>query len=385
MAKHPSDLELRAQLAKKPPTRRTGLPVGRRRRTRTSPRRTARSGARGVSFPLPTQLRMRQSAVKIAYSRNTKSQSKQSWAAHGRYLAREGAQREGGKGLGFNAERADLDLATTLQGWQAAGDARLFKLIVSPENGAQLDLTAHARALVRQMEHDLATRLDWVAIDHHNTGQPHVHLVLRGRDAAGDDLRLDRDYIRSGIRVRSQELVTQALGWRSQSEISAARDRQVTQLRFTTIDRSLLRRADADRVVTYEGRVPTDPFRQAGRLQELQRLGFLTSLGLAEKVGSQTWLLSPQLEPALRQYQLTRDILKSHAQVRDYQQLTPLSQEQPGLRLHGQAKARGTTMPDDDRMNAPLSLHEQTAKPLRIVSPDRQQPVSWPAGQLCDR
>ena len=160
MAKHPSDLELRAQLPQKPPTRRTGLSVGRRRRTGTSQRRTARSGSRGVSFPLPTQLRMRQSAVKIAYSRNTKSQSsqtRQSWAAHGRYLAREGAQREGGKGLGFNAERTDIDLATTLQGWQAAGDARLFKLIVSPENGAQLDLTAHARSLVRQMEHDLAT------------------------------------------------------------------------------------------------------------------------------------------------------------------------------------------------------------------------------------
>ena len=31
-----------------------------------------------------------------------------------------------------------------------------------------------------QMETDLGTRLDWIAVDHHNTGHPHTHIVVRG-------------------------------------------------------------------------------------------------------------------------------------------------------------------------------------------------------------
>ena len=99
--------------------------------------------------------RWQRSTVKASYSRNGRSAS---WAAHGTYLAREGAQREGGKGRGFNAEREGIDLTATLRGWQRAGDARLWKFIVSPEHADRLDLKAHARALVSQMERDLETR-----------------------------------------------------------------------------------------------------------------------------------------------------------------------------------------------------------------------------------
>src|SRR5205814_1704595 len=76
--------------------------------------------------------RWQRSTVKVSYSRNGRSAS---WAAHGTYLAREGAQREGGKGRGFNAEGESIDLRATLRGWQQAGDARLWKFIVSLEHG----------------------------------------------------------------------------------------------------------------------------------------------------------------------------------------------------------------------------------------------------------
>jgi len=123
--------------------------------------------------------------VKASYSRNGRSAS---WAAHGTYLAREGAQREGGKGRGFNAEREGIDLTATLRGWQRAGDARLWKFIVSPEHADRLDLKAHARALVSQMERDLETRLEWVAIDHYNTDNPHVDRLAWTASSAADKL-----------------------------------------------------------------------------------------------------------------------------------------------------------------------------------------------------
>ena len=55
---------------------------------------------------------------------------------------------------------------------------------------------------MRQMEEDLGTKLDWVAADHFNTGHPHSHIVVRGRDDEGNDLVIVRDYISHGMRAR---------------------------------------------------------------------------------------------------------------------------------------------------------------------------------------
>jgi type IV secretory pathway VirD2 relaxase len=220
--------------------------------------------------------------VKASYSRNGRSAS---WAAHGTYLAREGAQREGGKGRGFAAEQEGIDLSATLRGWQRAGDARLWKFIVSPEHAERLDLKAHTRALVLQMERDLGTHLEWVAIAHYNTDNPHVHLLVRGRDARGEALQIHADYVKQGIRRRSQDLATQALGYRSEREIIQSRGRAVEHLRFTDLDRTLVQRGGTRGLVTVDGRLPKSPTARAFRQQELRRLQVLARMGLAEKIG----------------------------------------------------------------------------------------------------
>ncbi len=253
---------------------------------------------------------MQRSTIKASYARNRRGTS---WGAHGNYLAREGAQREGGKGLGFTAERDDVDLAATLRAWQGAGDERLWKFIVSPEHAPSLDLREHARALVGRMEQDLGTRLQWVAIDHYNTDNPHVHLLVRGRDLAGSALRIPRDYLTSGLRHRSQELATQRLGLRSDREILAARERAAERTQFTDLDRALLRRADARGIVSYRGPVPRPGPPREVYTHELRRLQFLEEAGLAEKIGTRTWRLLPGMETALRQAQLAGDIVKSRA------------------------------------------------------------------------
>jgi len=248
--------------------------------------------------------------VKASYSRNGRSAS---WAAHGTYLAREGAQREGGKGRGFAAGQEGIDLSATLRSWQRAGDARLWKFIVSPEHAERLDLTAHTRALVSEMERDLGTHLEWVAIAHYNTDNPHVHLLVRGRDARGQALQIHPDYLKQGIRRRSQDLATEALGYRSEREIVQSPGRAVEQLRFTDLDRALVHRGGPRGLVTVDGRLPKSPTARAFRQQELGRLQVLEGLGLAEKVRTRTWRLSPQLETALRHAQISGDIIKARA------------------------------------------------------------------------
>ena len=92
-------------------------------------------------------------------------------------------------------------------------DRHHFRFIVSPEDAGEMtDLRAFTRDLARQMEIDLGTRLDWVAVDHWNTDNPHVHLLVRGVDDEGADLVISRDYISRGLRSRAEELVADRTG-----------------------------------------------------------------------------------------------------------------------------------------------------------------------------
>ena len=75
------------------------------------------------------------------------------------------------------------------------------------------------RRLMAQMEEDLGTKLDWVAVDHYNTGHPHTHIILRGKDDRGKDLIIAREYITHGMRERAAEIVSLDLGPRSDIEI----------------------------------------------------------------------------------------------------------------------------------------------------------------------
>ena len=292
----------------------TGLGKRGARISRDSGQLNTQLDRRGAMTTGQPRAYLQRSVVKVSYSRNTKSAS---WAAHGRYLARDGAQRRDEKGLGFNADRDDLDLAKLLGGWQKADDERLFRVIVSPENGARLDLRDHARELVAQMERDLNTRLEWAAIDHHNTDNPHLHILIRGRDEQGRALSIDRAYIQSGIRTRSAEIASRELGLRAERDVLKARGAAVKREQFTEIDRELLRRAGAKHTVSFDGRQPRGEAARERRAQEMARLKFLSRMGLAHKTDSASWRLAANLEQTLRERQLAIDIIKSRARHRE--------------------------------------------------------------------
>src|SRR5690606_25661120 len=105
----------------------------------------ARRRARGAAFARTSSPLQQRSLVKISFSRN---KGRGAWRVQGRYLSRAGAQREGVRGLGFDSERSDIDLPERLDAWQKAGDARVWKFVVSPEAGARVDLPEHARQLM---------------------------------------------------------------------------------------------------------------------------------------------------------------------------------------------------------------------------------------------
>src|SRR6266852_933168 len=165
----------------------------------------------------------RRSVVKASFRRN---RGKGAWVRHARYLARQSAQREAERGQGFDAGREGLEMAAVVREWERS-DELMWSFIVSPEDAERVDLRTHVREVVAGMERDLDTRLEWVAIDHHNTDDAHVHLLIRGVREDGRVLTLDRDYVRRGIRELSQEILERERGPRSEREVLLARERVI--------------------------------------------------------------------------------------------------------------------------------------------------------------
>ena len=225
--------------------------------------------------------------------------------AHLRYIQRDGVTREGAPAELYNAEDVGVDGKAFLA--RCDGDRHQFRFIVSAEDAAEYeDLKPFIRRLMTQMEEDLGTKLDWVAVDHFNTGHPHTHIVVRGKDDKGDDLIIAREYISHGIRERAAEIVTFDLGPRTDLEIETRLRREVEQERFTSLDRSLLKEVDANGIVRPS--IERDPFRQTlrrGRLQKLHRLG------LADEVRLGRWRLAPDLEGTLRRMGERGDIIRT--------------------------------------------------------------------------
>lgn len=224
--------------------------------------------------------------------------------AHLRYIQRDGVTREGEPGQLYSAERDAADGKAFLE--RCDGDRHQFRFIVSAEDADQYPaLKPFTRRLMDQMEADLGTRLNWVAVDHFNTGHPHTHIMLRGKDDHGDNLVIAREYIAHGLRERASRLVTLDLGPRTDLEIEARLRSDTGAERLTALDRRLIREMDAARIVSASD---GDPFQQALRAGRLQKLA---NMGLAENIGGSRWRLAQGLDDTLRRIGERSDIIRT--------------------------------------------------------------------------
>ena len=224
--------------------------------------------------------------------------------AHLRYIQRDGVTREGEAGALYSPDSDVADGKAFLE--RCDGDRRQFRFIVSAEDADQYpDLKPFVRRLMTQMEQDLGTKLDWVAVDHFNTGHPHTHIVVRGVNDRGENLLIAREYISHGSRQRAIEIVNLDLGPRTDLEIEERLRSDTGAERLTAIDRRLIRDMDTARLVSASD---GDPFQQSLRVGRLQKLG---RMGLASHVGNGTWRLEPDLANTLRQIGERGDIIRT--------------------------------------------------------------------------
>ena len=244
-------------------------------------------------------------------------------SAHIAYLKRDGVTRDGSPTRMFDSDGDRADDRGFAE--RCKDDRHHFRIIVSPEDAAELtDLREYTRDLVRQMESDLGTRLDWVAVDHWNTDNPHVHLLVRGVNDQGQDLVIARDYIGHGLRSRAEELAFAELGPKPEHEVQRALDREVTAERWTRLDAEIGRAADELGVIDLraERPGPDDP-----RLRRLMvgRLQHLKTMGLAAEGDPGRWAVAEGAQTKLRELGTRGDIIRTIGQaLKDQGQHRPL-------------------------------------------------------------
>jgi len=228
---------------------------------------------------------------------------------HVAYLKRDGITRDGAHARMFDARSDAVDERAFAE--RCEDDRHHFRFIISPEDAAEMtDLRAFAGDLMADAERDLGTKLDWIAVDHWNTDNPHIHVLVRGRADDGQDLVISRDYISRGFRARAEERATLELGPRSEREIQSVLEREVEAERWTSLDRGLRNIADEAAGIAdlRPGAPDGDP--ELRRLM-LSRAAKLENLGLAERVAPACWTLKPGLEQTLRELEIRGDIIKS--------------------------------------------------------------------------
>ncbi|SAL09733.1 hypothetical protein AWB64_00188 [Caballeronia sordidicola] len=304
-----------------------------------------------------------------------------STAAHLRYIEREGVDRRGGPGHAYGPPADDADLEAFKE--RGEGDRHQFRFIVSPEDAEQLDdLRTYTRHLMARMETDLGTRLEWVAVDHWNTDNPHTHVVLRGKDDTGKDLIISRDYIAEGMRRRASELATEWLGPRTELEMQRAMQREVDQQRWTGLDRTLQREAGDYGLVRVERFAEPRLQRQRqvliGRLQRLQRMG------LATERQPGTWAIHAEAEPTLRAMGERGDIIRTMQRAMSGRQreLAVFEPGSDGRTLIGRVASKG--LADELYDKGYLIVDGADGKAHYVALPPRSELEQYPTGAVVE-
>ena len=302
-------------------------------------------------------------------------------AAHLRYIEREGVDHQGGPGHAYGPTTDAADTAA----FEARGreDRHQFRFIVSPEDAEQLDdLRTYTRHLIARMEADLGTRLEWVAVDHWNTDNPHTHVVLRGKDDTGKDLIISRDYIADGMRHRASELATEWLGPRTELEMQRAMQREVDRERWTGLDRTLQREVGDDGLVHIERFAEPRLQRQRqaliGRLQRLQRMGLATEQHLG------TWAIHADAEPTLRAMSERGDIIRTmqRAMSGKLRELSVLQTGEDGRAIVGRVVAKG--LADELYDKGYLIVDGTDGKAHYVALPPRSELEQYPTGAVVE-
>ena len=300
--------------------------------------------------------------------------------AHGSYVERESAKlvqesdphadylsRDVRHGF-YGPEHNGIDGRVQLAEWSKA-DGRHFRIILSPENGHAIgDLAGYTREVMARAEAELARPLQWIAVNHWDTDNPHTHIVLRGRDGAGKPLSLPDNFIKHRFREIARDVATERLGARTPADQRRALDREVRAHRPIQLDQRIAARLEPD------GRVRMAQLGDGIGSTEIAaamkaRLVELSRLGLAHEGRRGEFTLVPDWQARLRALEPHIDIRRSRfARAREAKSTKPVAKD---LRRSPAPEAQGVHSEVIRRAGDELS--RETGKPYRELGAKSQR------------
>ena len=229
---------------------------------------------------------------------------------HEMYLQRDHVGKDGSEGRFYGPEEdaQKLDAQPLFQGEQ-----HQFRFIISPADAHELELTGFTTELMQQMEQDIGREVYWKAVNHYNTDNPHVHVIVRGIGKDGKELRIDPDYISNRLRYRAQEQATRELGMQPQWEAEQALTKEVGKSRLTSLDARLSRLEQNGRIDI--GNYPEKSGQRIMQGRLVSRMQTLERYGLAKKHSARHWRLQDGWENTLKEMGRHQDIFQEMYQV----------------------------------------------------------------------
>ena len=326
----------------------------------------------------------RRAIVNVRYS-NAKTPG--GWKAHGTYVERESAKgrdvddgKHGAENEVQTASPDRLGLAKehsldSLAGlWQKAGDRRIFKVIISPED-SDVDFQRTASDMIARIQQHTGAPVEWAGVVHRNTDHPHAHLIVRGRLPSGEPLQLPPMLIRSGLREAVQTSLTQQLGPRTMEDIQRQKQVELTANRVTPLDRRIAKRSKSlpdDRGYSYTG-VAANP-------GELARLRHLKELGLAKRHTADSWLVRSDFIGHLQQMKDVQDrartLFRSGVAISDPH--APMEFSTSSKKLIGRVLLNS----EDERTGALQTIFETTEGKIEVIRHDGTLRAAWRRGDL---
>ena len=227
---------------------------------------------------------------------------------HIHYISRKKAGKDGEQAILFDGQNEALTRKDFFE--LCKDDRHHFRMIISPERGEDIeDFQGYVRKIMKRVESDMKTKLEWVGAVHYDTDDTHAHVIIRGKDARGEDLVIGRDYIAFGIRARAQEIATELLGERSLDDIQKSIEKEVDALRVTSLDRFIEKQASEERIidVSKENNFDKSPHYEAvlkGRLR------YLETAGLAKEDPPGVYTLNEDYQDVLYKIATRNDVIK---------------------------------------------------------------------------
>jgi len=261
-------------------------------------------GARGVVVK-ENDIYSRRVIVKASYIQSFGKNSRARIRHHFKYAGQDKIDELKNAPEFYGAENNSINVKEKIDDFEVA--PHIFNIIISPEDGEKLNLKEFTRDFIEVIEKDLKTKLDWVAGNHYDTNDPHVHVLIKGNDEKGNRLLIKRDYISHGLRARAGQVATKKLGLRSYEEVTKAIEFRINSTKKCDLDEIIVKN-------TVDGHfdLSKTSFEQLKELPLslfIKRLEFLETKELAKKVDEQSWQIKPLLREELQNIDRTNSLI----------------------------------------------------------------------------